>query len=305
MTRLDARRAPGICALLPIAALAAAPVGPVAAETADEFIARLNREFAELSIEGAAAGWTQATYINVDTELLNAKANERYLEYFSKAVSEAKKFEGQPMSAASRRTIDLLKLGVAAPAPDDPAKRAEFARLLSGMVAKYGSAKYCPQGPESCRDETQLKAVLESSRDYDELLEAWTGWHSTAKPLRADYVALRRACQRGRAAARLRGPWRDVAVRLRHAGRRLPARGDTPLERRFNRSTSSFIATRATGCQQKYGREKVPSDGPIPAHLLGNMWAQQWDAIYEVSNPSPVRAASTSTRRSRSRATTP
>jgi peptidyl-dipeptidase A len=56
------------------------------------------------------------------------------------------------------------------------------------MEAKYGSGKYCPHGPESCRDETQLKAVLESSRDYDELLDAWTGWHSTARPLRSDYV---------------------------------------------------------------------------------------------------------------------
>ena len=56
------------------------------------------------------------------------------------------------------------------------------------MEAKYGSGKYCPQGPESCRDETKLKAVLESSRNYDELLDAWTGWHSTAKPMRADYA---------------------------------------------------------------------------------------------------------------------
>ncbi len=29
-----------------------------------------------------------------------------------------------------------------------------------------------------------------------------------------------------------------------------------------------------------YGADKVPADGPIPAHLLGNMWAQSWGNIY-------------------------
>ena len=50
------------------------------------------------------------------------------------------------------------------------------------------AAKYCPHGPESCKDQTQLTNVLARSRNYDELTEAWTGWHSTAKPLRKDYV---------------------------------------------------------------------------------------------------------------------
>ena len=27
---------------------------------------------------------------------------------------------------------------------------------------------------------------------------------------------------------------------------------------------------------EKYGEDKVPQDKPIPAHLLGNMWAQSW-----------------------------
>ncbi|MGH8430207.1 MAG: M2 family metallopeptidase, partial [Solimonas sp.] len=172
-----------VCALI----FTTLPAGLAQAETADEFVTRTNRELAELAIEVNAAGWTQATYINVDTQLINAKATERFFAYVGKAVEDAKQFEGQPMSPASKRTLALLKFSVSAPAPADPARRAEFSNLLAAMDAKYGSGKYCPQGPESCRDETQLKAVLESSRNYDELLDAWTGWHSTARPLRADY----------------------------------------------------------------------------------------------------------------------
>ena len=36
---------------------------------------------------------------------------------------------------------------------------------------------------------------------------------------------------------------------------------------------------------EKYGKEVVPEDKPIPAHLLGNMWAQQWGNIYPLLTP--------------------
>ncbi|HZD53942.1 MAG TPA: M2 family metallopeptidase, partial [Woeseiaceae bacterium] len=36
---------------------------------------------------------------------------------------------------------------------------------------------------------------------------------------------------------------------------------------------------------EHYGADKVPPDGPIPAHLLGNMWAQEWANIYPLVQP--------------------
>src|SRR5690606_23151604 len=37
----------------------------------------------------------------------------------------------------------------------------------------------------------------------------------------------------------------------------------------------------------KYGRDKVDPTGGIPAHLLGNMWAQEWEALYKELEPYP------------------
>ena len=113
-------------------------------ETPEEFIARVNRDLAELARESSAAGFTQATYITPDTQLLNAKANERYLAYLSRAVEESKRYEGQNLSPEVARAIKLLKLNVAAPAPPDPEKRAELARLAAQLEAMYGEGKYCP-----------------------------------------------------------------------------------------------------------------------------------------------------------------
>ena len=267
------------CALLP-------PV-IARAETADEFVARLNKQFAELGREINAAGWTQATYINVDTELLSAKATEHYLEAFSNAVEDAKKFEGQPMTAASKRSIELLKLGVAAPAPNDPVKRAELAKLLAGMESKYGSAKYCPSGPDSCRDQTQLKEVLEKSRNYDELLAAWKGWHEAAgRPLRADYVRYTELANEG---ARELG-YKDLGAMWR-SGYDMPADDFAKEAARLYAQVEPFykeLQCYARGrLAKKYGEDKVPAGKPIPAHLFGNMWAQQWDGAYDLFEPYP------------------
>jgi peptidyl-dipeptidase A len=39
-----------------------------------------------------------------------------------------------------------------------------------------------------------------------------------------------------------------------------------------------------------YGAAKVPPGQPIPAHLLGNMWAQDWSNVYPLVTPYPGQA---------------
>ena len=96
-------------------------------------MAQLNQDLAALGKESAAAGWVQATYITADTQLLNARADERLLDYLGKAVKQARRFDGVPMDAATARAIQLLKRsdGTAAPAPDDAARRAELTAVMA------------------------------------------------------------------------------------------------------------------------------------------------------------------------------
>src|SRR5215207_10478289 len=77
-------------------------------ESADQFVERLDRELTELGREQGAAGWAYATFINQDTEFLNAKATERGLEYFTTAVEASKAYEKQELSPATARTLKLL-----------------------------------------------------------------------------------------------------------------------------------------------------------------------------------------------------
>lgn len=36
---------------------------------------------------------------------------------------------------------------------------------------------------------------------------------------------------------------------------------------------------------ETYGKDKVPAEGPLPAHLLGNMWSQSWENVYPLVAP--------------------
>lgn len=255
-------------------------------ESADEFVARINQEMPERSREVASAGWAYATYINQDTEFLNAKAYERFLEYFGATLEQAKAYQGQQLSPPTARALKLLSLGVSAPAPADPAKRAELAAISSKMEGMYGAAQYCPDGPQSCQDQEALTDIMARSRNYDELLEAWTGWHSTARALRPEYqrfVELANEGARELGFADLGAMWRSNYDMPADDFTQEASRLWSQVEPLYD-SLHCYVRDRL---QTTYGADHVPSDKPIPAHLLGNMWAQSWAEVYPLVEPYP------------------
>src|SRR5215469_7850305 len=43
--------------------------------------------------------------------------------------------------------------------------------------------------------------------------------------------------------------------------------------------------------RKKYGNDMVPARGPIPAHLLGNIWSQEWNNVYPLmDSPKPAQS---------------
>jgi peptidyl-dipeptidase A len=56
--------------------------------------------------------------------------------------------------------------------------------------------------------------------------------------------------------------------------------------------------------REKYGNA-VPADGPIPAHLLGNIWAQDWSNIYPLVAPAGADPGYDLTRILKARKTSP
>ena len=251
---------------------------------AAEFIRQTSEGFEELRLEGAAAAWAHATYINADTALLASRAQERGLKFQSQAVEGAKQFDGQDLDPVSQRAINAIKWGATLPAPDNDAKRRELSEIMTRMEGVYGSGKYCPDGPQSCRDLEKLSEVMAYSRDHDELLEAWRGWRTISPPMRADY---QRFVELGNEGAQGLG-FNDMGE-LWRSGYDMPVAdfGDE-VERLWSQVSPLYEQLHcytADKLRQAYGQETVPKGEPIPAHLLGNMWSQTWGEIYDLAEP--------------------
>ena len=267
-------------------ATSTAPAAP-ADETADQFIARVNKEFMAMYPQLTAAQWLSSTYINDDSQLLSAKANERYLAQLNDWIAQAKRFEGQQMSPETARAIQLLKLATSMPAPTDPAQLAELTRIVTRMEGMYGSGEYCTEesDPTSCRQLGALEDVLRNDRDYDAQLDAWRGWHTISKPMRKDYTRFVELVNLGAdemgfadAGEMWRSGYDMSPVEIAAETDRLWAQVK-PLYEQLH----CYTRTRLTA---RYGEDNGQvAGGMLPAHLMGNMWQQDWSNLWDVVAP--------------------
>jgi len=255
-------------------------------ETADEFIARVNEEFRKAYPETASAQWLSSTYINDDTQMLAAKANERSLTQLNGWIEQAKKFEGQKMSPETARSIHLLKLMTAMPAPKDPAKLAELTQIATKMEGMYGAGTYCTGEGDAkqCRQLGELEDVLRSSRDYDKQLDAWQGWHTIAQPMRKDYTRFAELVNEG---AREMG-FADTGELWRSGYDMTPVQIAAETDRLWGQVKPLYeqlhCYTRSK-LEAQYGSDKGQVNGLLPAHLMGNMWQQDWGNLWDMLEP--------------------
>ena len=269
----------------PAADTAAVPAAPKG-ETADQFIARVNDEYKKMYPELTAAQWLSSTYINDDSQLLAAKGNERYLTQLNSWIEQAKQFEGQKMSPETARAIQLLKLATAMPAPKDPAKLAELTQIATKMEGAYGAGSYCTGEGDAkqCRQLGELEDVLRSSRDYDAQLDAWQGWHTISQPMRPDYTRFVGLVNEG---AKEMG-FADAGEMWRSGYDMTPAEIAAETDRLWGQVKPLYEQLHCytrTKLQATYGVEKGQVNGLLPAHLMGNMWQQDWGNLWDMLEP--------------------
>ena len=266
------------------------PAGPPTAADADKFIASINQQLRDKQPLANAANWTQQTFITDDTQLIAAKFNEEGLADQARWQQEAKKFKDTPgLTADTARSLMLLNI-VSAPAPSDPKLQAELAKILAKMDANYGSGKWCRKdasGNEKCLTIQEIEKVInntELKNSPKEIAEAWAGWHATAKPIKGDYQRFVQIVNQG---AHEMG-YADAGEVWRGGYDMTPAQFENETERLWGQVKPLYeqLHCYVRGkLNAKYGEGIVPKKGLIPAHLLGNMWAQQWGNLYPLLEP--------------------
>ncbi|AWV07807.1 M2 family metallopeptidase [Marilutibacter maris] len=256
-------------------------------ETADQFVARVNDEMRAMTPEITSAQWLASTYINSDSQLIASKANERMLAQLNSWIEQSRKFEGQEMSPQTARAIQLLKLGTSMPAPKDPAKLEELASLATKMEGMYGAGSYCTgEGDDKqCRQLGELEDVLRHDRDYADQLDAWQGWHTISVPMRKDYTRFVELVNEG---AQEMG-YADAGEMWRSGYDMTPVEIAAETDRLWGQVKPLYEQLHCytrTRLEAKYGADKGEvAGGMLPAHLMGNMWQQDWGNLWDILAP--------------------
>ena len=260
-----------------------APTSKPTAEEAQAFILKVETRLRELGNRQQRAAWVQATYITDDTEAIAAEANKDLIAATVEFAVEATRFEGLVLPEDVARKLKLLRLSLPLPAPRDAKLQTELTELAASLEGLYGKGKYCPQGKD-CQDIAALSRVMAQSRDPDELLEAWRGWHSIAPPMRPKFERFVELANEG---SHTLG-FADMGALWRSNYDMPPEAFAAEVERLWQQVRPLYLSLHAYvrgRLVEKYGPQVVPPAGPLPAHLLGNMWAQSWENVYPLVAP--------------------
>ncbi len=263
----------------------ASTAGAGSKEEAEKFLQDAEKRLLDLNIKAGRADWVKSTFITDDTETMAAEANENLIAATTELGEQARKYENLDLSPELKRKLKLLKLSLTLPAPKDPAERAELTKLTAAMEGDYGKGKYCPDGDKGkCLSLPELEEIIGTSRDPEELKRVWLGWHQIAVPIRKEYVRFVELSNKG---AKEMG-FKDTGAMWRSKYDMEPDAFAAEMERLWQQVKplydSLYTYTRRK-LSEKYGKEVVAEDKPIPAHLLGNMWAQTWGNIYPLLAP--------------------
>ena len=285
MERYRLRAALAAAILLPLlfaglwARAARAQTGPPTVAEATAFVEEAEKRLLELWEKAARAAWVQANFITEDTVILSAEAQKEVLAASTDYAVAATRFDGLKLPPEVDRKLKLLKLAITLPAPRDPAAQKELTSIAADLEADYGKGQWCPDGPQGkCLNLQAMERILRTSRDAGELKRVWLGWRTISPPMRPRYTRLVELANKG---AQDLG-YADVGALWRSKYDMPPDAFAAEIERLWQQVRPLYEALHAhvrASLSKHYGPDVVPPGGLIPAHLLGNMWAQEWNNI--------------------------
>ena len=275
-----------------LAAACAAVIGcagssgaPPSTSDAKTFLGTVNDTMKRLGIEQGRAGWVQQTFITADTEAIAARANQEFIDATARFAKESTKFDKVAVPADERRQLNLLKLSLTMVTPANPKESDELTKIMARLESAYGKGKWCPEPskPDACKTIDDVTKIMAASRNEKELRAAWEGWHTISPPMKQDYARFVELSNKG---AKELG-FADTGAMWRAKYDMPPDDFTKELDRLWDQVRPLYLKLHAytrLKLREKYG-DLVPANGPIPAHLLGNIWAQDWSNIYPFAAP--------------------
>ena len=227
-----------------------------------------------------SASWISSNFITYDSQKVIADYGTRYTLKSLERSREASAFDDLSTSTENRRMLNILKSSFVMPPPLNKELASELSSITTSLEAMYGSGEHCYEDG-SCYDLEAFESIIDNSRNPEELLKAWHGWHEIGKPMKPMYMRMVDIGNQGSRDLGYQG-LSDLWF----------SKYDMPADDFLNETDRVWEEVKplydALHCHvraklnEHYGDDVVPESGPLPVHLLGNMWGQSWSNIYDL-----------------------
>ena len=227
-----------------------------------------------------SASWISSNFITYDSQKIIADYGTRYTLKSLERARQASSFDNLKKTPENQRMLNILKSSFVMPPPLDQDLASELSDISTSLEAMYGTGEYCYEDG-SCYDLEAFESIINSSRDSEELLKAWKGWHEIGKPMKPMYL---RMVEIGNQGSKDLGY--DGLSDLWFSKYDMPANDFLNETDRVWEEVKPLYDALHCHVRSKlndyYGDEVVPDSGPLPVHMLGNMWGQSWSNIYDL-----------------------
>ena len=246
----------------------------------EEFLANVELENKKDGPVIYSASWISSNFITYDSQKVIADYGTKYTLKSLERSREAASFDGLDTSKENQRMLNILKSSFVMPPPLDEELASELSEITTSLEAMYGSGKYCFDD-EECYDLEAFESIIDNSRDPKELLRAWEGWHEIGKPMKPMYMRMVDIGNQG-----------SVDLGYEGLSDLWFSKYDMPAEDFLDDTDRVWSEVKplydALHCHvraklnEHYGDEVISKTGPLPVHMLGNMWGQSWSNIYDL-----------------------
>ncbi|XP_069120838.1 angiotensin-converting enzyme-like [Argopecten irradians] len=254
-------------------------------EAARAWLDQFNRDISDLYYNSSVIWWNYSTNI---TDYNQKQTVEVYLKEanFTKAkTEEAEAFAWRNFTDPSlrRQFRFLTRKGIKE--IKDEALLKEIADLQSDMEKIYSTGKVCYRSLDNClKLEPDLNRLFTNSRDYYELQRAWKGWRDvTGREMKDGFEKFVNLSNHAMTSL---GDVTNLADHwLSYYNSDTFEEEIISIMEQLKPLYMELHAYVRDKLQEIYPNHKFPTTGHIPAHLLGNMWAQNWDNLYQIMQP--------------------
>lgn len=251
------------------------------------FLERYNAEFPPHLTRYTNAAWNYETNLTDENANAAAIAGGIVGAYYVRASNEAATFDTTNFSEDTKRQLSYLSyVGLDGP------EGSELSSILSEMGRIYGEYQACRTNPntgvnECMYLEPELTELMAQNGNYDDHLWAWQNWHNGVgrqlRPLYLRYVELKNKEAQLNGFADYGDQWRQKyeTTELETIVKDLYAQVE-PLYKQLH----AYIRRKL---YDTYGPDKIDLRGPLPAHLLSDMWGRFWVNLNEIAIPYPEK----------------